>query len=86
MVKPLSFLVLSVTSENVLKIHSRAKTQMLHKRLITARTFHQHEIYLPETVYDDRNPLRASTFYTMYKLTEVHESIYPDIWKSMQAT
>lgn len=33
MVKPLSFLVLSVTSENVLKMHSRAKTQMLYKRL-----------------------------------------------------
>lgn len=33
MVKPLASLFLSIISENVLKVHFRAKTQMLYKRL-----------------------------------------------------
>lgn len=76
MVKPLALLVLSITSENVLKIHSR-QTQMLFfleaegKGPIT-RTFYQHEIYFPEIVCDnDHNSLRDSTFlYSLWLLVD----------------
>lgn len=33
MVEPFALLFLSIISENVLKVHYRAKTQMLYKRL-----------------------------------------------------
>ena len=95
MAELLALLVLSITSENLLKIHSRTKTQTLYKRLkakdpMTACTSYQHEIYCTSqkecvtmiTIFSGPPHL-----YTPHDLglAVPHKGIYLEIWKSLQA-
>ena len=88
MVEPLALLVLSMTSENILK------TQIFYKRLKAKHP----SLLIPfismkftswkECVIMITFPSVSLHFYTPYdlQLTQLYKGIYPDIWKSRQAT
>lgn len=96
MAELLALLVLSITSENLLKIHCRAETQNAlqeaeGKGPKPACTFYQREIYCmaqKQCVTMTTTPSGPPHFYAPcdLELAELHKGIYIEIWKSLQAT